>query len=752
MKNHTKGFYPKVSIIIPVYNGSNYLDEAINSALSQTYKNLEIIVVNDGSSDNGSTEKIAKSYGKRIIYFSKPNGGTSTALNLGIKNMTGEYFSWLSHDDQYYPKKIERQIEVLSKLKNKDTIMMTDLDGIDEDYRKIYQTDYRKHLEEYPPRKKSYIHPVIYNQTHGCTLLIPKKCFDTVGLFDEKEKVAQDFEFFYRAFKKFPHKLIPEVLVTARDSSNRQGRRSKSKGNEEYSRLFIKIIKELSESDYKLLAETKLDFYSDMLDFFCGAGYTYAWDYVSSLVTKNLQISSYDLVGNKFNGYDLHKDLRKHGILSKQMVLYKESDDPSTIPFNFEDKNATKNLLLNREFFLTDIVHLHLVHNLLDFNYLPLMTRLKPTIITLHDTFYLGGHCIHHFDCKKWQTHCKDCPYLEEHFPLPADYSAFNFELKKEAIKNSQVTAIVASKWMLEKLKKSPIWKGKKVYLLPFGINQKLFKIADKKKVRKELGIPTNNTVLMFRANSDSFKGLYLIKKALRKIVSKKKISLLVVDGIGLLEKFKNKYDIREYGWVKDDELLAKLYQACDIFLMPSKQESFGMMAAEAMSCGKVVLSVNCDGSALGDTINSPECGLSVDEEEYADNLQYLLDNPNEVLRRGKKSYNFAKKVYGKEKYIRGMIAIYEEVMKNHHIDKDAELVLSQMKTYLREDICVSPPAHHVSRRLNKYWKENSLTRKIYRFLLPLEIRKSLSKKFGEIFKSIKPMLPMRLKNRLLQR
>ena len=92
---------PKVSIIIPVYNGSNYLDNAINCALCQTYENLEVIVVNDGSTDEGKTREIALKYSDKIRYFEKANGGVSSALNLGIREMGGEYFSWLSHDDVY---------------------------------------------------------------------------------------------------------------------------------------------------------------------------------------------------------------------------------------------------------------------------------------------------------------------------------------------------------------------------------------------------------------------------------------------------------------------------------------------------------------------------------------------------------------------------------------------------------------------------------------------------------------------------
>ncbi len=271
-------FNPLVSIVIPVYNGSNFLREAIESALAQTYQNLEIIVVNDGSTDD--TESIALSFGDKIRYFSKKNGGTSTALNMGIENMLGEYFSWLSHDDLYYPQKIARSVEELSKLENKDTIIISDVDGMTDYTRTFPSAEYQKHRDAFPTRNSSYLYPVVYNKTHGCTHLISKKIFETVGLFEVTSLVAHDFEFYYRAFSKYPHHYIDEVLITARESSSRQGRRSHTRGNIEYSLLYIDILEHLSQDEILQIAPSLKMFYLDMEAFFAYADYSIALDYL----------------------------------------------------------------------------------------------------------------------------------------------------------------------------------------------------------------------------------------------------------------------------------------------------------------------------------------------------------------------------------------------------------------------------------------------------------------------------------------
>ena len=722
-----KYFNPLVSIVIPVYNGANYVAEAIESALKQTYKNIEIIVVNDGSKDN--TEEIVKSYGNKVRYFYKENGGTSTALNLGIKNMKGEYFSWLSHDDMYYPKKIFYQIEELKKLENKDTIIMSDHDGINENYEKTHKTNYMSHINDYPPRINSNLHPVIYMQTHGCTLLISKKCFDKVGLFDEEVLVAQDFEFFYRIFKEFPHKLISKVLVTARDSHNRQGIRSKIKCSLEYSNLLISIIESLSEDDIKLLAPSKLDFYIEMRDFFEDAGYKEAFEYINNKLIRNLQIGNNDLIGNKFGGHDLHLYLRERFIDSIHLVANKESDDINTFKY-FDSNNPKKTIeFIKSKFFInTDIIHLHIIHNipynLIDLMYLPLMSKLKPIVWSIHDAWVVGGHCVHHFDCEKWKSHCFDCEYLDKPFEIKIDDTALNFEIKKQAIQDSDITAIVSSKWMENKIKASPIWHGKKIYRIPFGINQNIFKPIDIIESKKELNIDIDSFVIMFRSEDDNFKGLDIVKKSLEKIKSKRKITLITVFRKGLLEKFNDKYKIIEYDFVKDDYLLAKLYQACDIFLMPSKMETFGMMAIEAMSCGKTVLAL--EGTALPDVINSPECGIACKEEEYTEKLQYLIDNPNELIERGRKSLEFAKENYNKDVYVERIIKVYKEVMSNHKIDDSHKLILNQLDKYMNNNETVKNFQNKNFILFGVYYNEKYFT--LYLFGIKITFKKKVGK------------------------
>lgn len=215
----TADYNPLVSIIIPVYNGSNYLAEAIDSALAQTYKNIEIIVVNDGSIDNGKTEEIALSYGDKIRYFTKKNGGVSSALNLGIEKMNGEYFSWLSHDDKYEPQKIEKEIAVLSSLENKETVVLCSYNAIDKNSEFISKRKEKKLFENGSiiPWNEAFKRLFEHGSFNGCAFLIHKHVFETVGKFDENFRYIQDLYMWANIFlNEYPLIYISDELVLSR--------------------------------------------------------------------------------------------------------------------------------------------------------------------------------------------------------------------------------------------------------------------------------------------------------------------------------------------------------------------------------------------------------------------------------------------------------------------------------------------------------------------------------------------------------
>lgn len=267
---------PKVSIIIPAYNASKYLKEAIGSALAQTYENLEIIVVNDGSNDKGKTEKIAQSYGTQIKYYYKENGGVSTALNLGISKMAGEYFSWLSHDDKYYPDKIEKQIRYLKEnnLLYKKVILYSDYDLMD-NHSRIFATSIKNHEEL--QEKPEYC--LLRGAINGLSLLIPKEAFEECGVFDEKLRCVQDYELWDRMQKHYKFVHQQEILVTTRLHKTQQGNTSPkmlSEGNE----FWTNLIKGISKQRREELEKTEYNFLSEMYEFLKNTPYNLTSQYV----------------------------------------------------------------------------------------------------------------------------------------------------------------------------------------------------------------------------------------------------------------------------------------------------------------------------------------------------------------------------------------------------------------------------------------------------------------------------------------
>ena len=278
-------FKPLVSIIIPVYNGSNYLNEAIHSALNQTYENIEVLVINDGSDDTGATEKIALSYGEKIRYFSKENGGVATALNLGIKKMHGEYFSWLSHDDLYCQNKISAQIKKLKLQIDKQKIVYSDCVIFEDDSDEILPI-----IAGEPINGKIRYHLTIKSSIHGCSFLIPRNAFNVVGVFSEKLRLTQDYDMWFRLGTQYEFVYLPDALVRSRHHKSQDSSRYKHALLRECDNLRVGFIKDLSVAEVKSYSKSLILSYLYLYSVMSKCGY---------MASANLALEYYNNAGSK---------------------------------------------------------------------------------------------------------------------------------------------------------------------------------------------------------------------------------------------------------------------------------------------------------------------------------------------------------------------------------------------------------------------------------------------------------------------
>ncbi|MCK4325602.1 glycosyltransferase family 2 protein [bacterium] len=202
---------PEVSVIVPTYNREHLIGSAIQSVLNQTYQDFEIIIVDDGSTDN--TEEVVKSFNdERIQYIRhRENWGAPAARNTGIRVARGEYIAFQDSDDEWLPEKLEKQIKIFKNVSPEVGVVYTDLWIMGKDGKKKYF-----HSPKIMP-EDGIVYKKILNYKVGSisdgSAMIRRNCLDKVGVFDERMPRLQDLEFFIRLSKHYLFYHINESLV-----------------------------------------------------------------------------------------------------------------------------------------------------------------------------------------------------------------------------------------------------------------------------------------------------------------------------------------------------------------------------------------------------------------------------------------------------------------------------------------------------------------------------------------------------------
>lgn len=384
-----------------------------------------------------------------------------------------------------------------------------------------------------------------------------------------------------------------------------------------------------------------------------------------------VQVNSGDLMGRRFNGYDLTPHLKARGVRSKQLVYWNKQSDADFVSKMFDypgNRYVTRGLnIVERRLSLharlqpqswtlpmhgvvrqADLLHLHIIHDgYFSLSALPYVTARKPTVWTWHDPWPMTGHCIHPLQCMRWLEGCGSCPDLQLPFAMKSDRTAQQFAWKKRVYEHTKAEVVVASQWMLDMARRSPLAAHFNLNLIPFGLDLTRYAPGDRAAARARLGVRAGLPVIFLRAFSTPFKGLTEFVRALDRLDPELRLCIVSLQETGHFDRFIGKHQIIEFGWTNDEDLLLDAYAACDFFAMPSRAEAFGLMAIEAMACGRPVLSL--EGTALPGVTFAPDAGVSVpigDDGRLAAAIEHLVRDPAECEARGLRSRALAERHY----------------------------------------------------------------------------------------------------------
>ncbi|MET0514173.1 MAG: glycosyltransferase [Nitrospiraceae bacterium] len=407
-----------------------------------------------------------------------------------------------------------------------------------------------------------------------------------------------------------------------------------------------------------------------------------------------LQVSTYDKAGGaEAVAWQLFEQYRRRGHRSAIVVGEKSSNDPQVIPLSRAISGRTSGTLLahlsqwlcpyegrvrgvwrlrrwlnayiahphnwwqtrlGRENFdfpetwrllelfpeRPDILHCHNLHGAwlsrggyFDLRALPWLSRQVPTVMTLHDTWMLAGHCAYTLGCERWKTGCGHCPDLSIYPAISRDATAFNWSRKREIYAKGRFHIATPSRWLLRQVEQSMLAPAMvEGRVIPNGVDSLVFSTGSKQQARESLGLPQKDAILLFVANaarSNVFKDYRTVEQCAIRTASgyrRAKVILIVVGEKGEPISFDNG-EIRFVGYQRDQHTMARYYQAADVYVHAAKSDTFPNTILEALACGLPVVATAIDG--IPEQIDDGRTGFLVpagDAEGMAQRVVRLLE------------------------------------------------------------------------------------------------------------------------------
>jgi glycosyltransferase involved in cell wall biosynthesis len=332
-----------------------------------------------------------------------------------------------------------------------------------------------------------------------------------------------------------------------------------------------------------------------------------------------------------------------------------------------------------------DILHCHNLHGgwlprggYFDLSALPWLSRQIPTVMTLHDTWMLAGHCAYTLGCERWKAGCGHCPDLSIYPAISRDATAFNWKRKREIFAAGRFYIATPSRWLMRQVEQSMLSPGMvEGRVIANGVDSVVFSPGCKASAREALGLPPSGAILLFVANaarSNVFKDYRTVEQtAIRTAAGnrRRKVMLLVVGETGEPMSFDNG-EIRFVGYQRDQRTMAQYYQAADVYVHAAKSDTFPNTVLEALACGVPVVATAVDG--IPEQIDDGRSGFLVpagDPASMAARVMQLLSNDALRLSMSEFAATIVSRSFTVKQQVEAYLEWYEQLLSPSRMERE---------------------------------------------------------------------------------
>ncbi len=412
-----------------------------------------------------------------------------------------------------------------------------------------------------------------------------------------------------------------------------------------------------------------------------------------------LHISTADNIGGSGrSAYRVHTGLRRLGVRSRMLVGLKTTDDEdvdliATRRFWMLDRAVGKvvdsfslqHLFYPSSFFLprrqwfkeADVVQFYNTHgSYFSHTVLPILSRRKPLVWRLSDMWPMTGHCAYSFDCERWKTGCGSCPILSDYPALSRDTTALLWRVKRWLYDHSSLTIVAPSSWIAGLAKESPLLGRFPTHVIPNGLDTEVFRPVQKEAAREVLGIGGNRRVVLFSTQfvTDRRKGGSLMQEALERLAlfGMSNVTLLIV-GAGVSRwEATVPIEVKQLEHVNNDTMMAAVYSAADVFVLPTLAENLPNGVIESMACGTPPVTFNVGGCV--DAVRHMETGYVAaykDADDLTRGIRLLLSDDDVRMRLGRRGREVVEAEYSLELQARRYIGLYLAMLSENARNSD---------------------------------------------------------------------------------